>query len=75
MENDMEKEPLLDSNLGKIENAYGLYLILDDCGFDELHKSDAEHKVDIVIKYNDVAKEFSLQEFVTLLGFTDATER
>ena len=56
-------------NLGKIKNAYGLYITLDDRGFDELHKCDAEHKVDIVVKYNDVAKEFSLQEFVALLGF------
>ena len=56
-------------NLGKIKNAYGLYITLDDCGFDNLHKCDAEHKVDIVVKYNDVAKEFTLQEFVALLGF------
>jgi len=58
--------------------AYGLYLTIDEDMLemlDALHASDDDKKVDICIKHGDVAKEFSLDQFLTLLGFDPPVAR
>lgn len=59
----------------EIACTYGVYFVFDDSVLqmlNELHKCNARKKVDICIKYRGIAKEFSLTEFLSLLGFSQA---
>lgn len=58
--------------LTRLPNAYGLYVNIDDVSlkiFDDMRALEAERHIDVAVKYNGVVKEFTLDEFLRLLGF------
>lgn len=63
-------------DIGQPDNAYGLYILLDDNMermMQEVRTSNAKHKVDILVVHKDEKKEFSFKQFLDVLGFKEET--
>ena len=70
-----EKKVIMLENINSQDSsftvAYGIFLDVNGKMFDPLHESNAKKKVDIAVKYEGIVREFTLEEFITLLGFGD----
>ena len=58
-----------------IEMAVGIYMVLEDELFSNLHASDAQTTVDILVKYRDQTRGFNLREFLQLLDMLPSSEK
>lgn len=69
----MKKTGMIDPIVAAPESvtAYGIFFRLLPSLFVELAKSNAEKKVEIAIAFRDTVKEFTLTEFLMLLGFDE----
>lgn len=56
----------------RIKEAFGLYLLLDSSMFNSFRATKADRKVEVLVSYNKVKKEYTFKEFFTLLGFENA---
>lgn len=64
------KDDMINTVTGRAATAYGLYINIQDTRpITEIEKLDVEHVAQVVVRVGEEAKEFTLAQFVELLGF------